>query len=430
MQQTGSLVKPSTQQSTQQKLSQQTQSQTQSPLAQMAQSTVQSQSQQMAQQQSTQSVLQSQVQQQSQSQQQQQQQSSLSSQTQIPPVTQQQQQSQQIPQSQPVHKIPTTSILSNLPSKQQNSVQSPILKASPASVESLISPPLTTIANGYSTAIPPISSAHTISSSRISTTSPSSLIGSSLHMAPNQISVSNTNGNANGLVPTPPSSLPVPVPQQPQVAAPTGPSAVTHTPHMDSLTVVSARTNSPAVATSATPTVVGPTLNGSLSAPIMSTNGAIPPYRSLYPSYPLYAPYSNLHHSPYLPPAVQSPAASPRTIESRTSRESPLVSSSKSVRPITPSSTNNTNSLNQTQPTQPGLSVVPQSSLREVQPPTTQSQQSLQQQNSQSSQQSLATHSLVAPSARPHSPRGHSPTRERDSYRFVFKKQSVFFLSY
>lgn len=57
-------------------------------------------------------------------------------------------------------------------------------------------------------------------------------------------------------------------------------------------------------------------------------------YRPPYPNYPLYAPYSGLPHSPYLPPAVPSPSASPRT-----SRESPMMqqmSKPPSLRPPTP----------------------------------------------------------------------------------------------
>lgn len=58
------------------------------------------------------------------------------------------------------------------------------------------------------------------------------------------------------------------------------------------------------------------------------------PYRPPYSNYPLYAPYSSLPHSPYLPPAVPSPSASPRT-----SRESPMmtqIGKTSGIRPPTP----------------------------------------------------------------------------------------------
>lgn len=175
------------------------------------------------------------------------------------------------------------------------------------------------------------------------------------------------------------------VPQQPPAAAPTGPPVITHPPGLDSATAASGRTNSPAVAT---PSAAAPNLNGVAPMILGGTNGQIPPYRPGYPNYPLYAPYSNLHHSPYLPPAVPSPAASPCTIDSRTNRESPLILSNKSMRPATPTNNHNT-----------------------------------------TSQQMLGSHRehQSALSTRSNSPRGHSPNRERDSYRFVFIFFKFFF---
>ncbi|XP_033239921.1 mucin-17 isoform X3 [Drosophila pseudoobscura] len=83
-----------------------------------------------------------------------------------------------------------------------------------------------------------------------------------------------------------------------------------------------------------------------------------PPYRTPYPNYSLYTPYSNITHGPYLPPTL--PTASPNTSSSplrisdaRSSRDSPIVpaslkaaslsftvqqsvSSTPAMRPITP----------------------------------------------------------------------------------------------
>lgn len=242
-------------------------------------------------------------------------------------------------------------------------------------------------------------------------------------------SVNNNNNNSinsnnsNSINSTPPASLPVAVPQTPPVAAPnTGQTPVTHPGLGDhNSTATIGRTNSPAVATSAVLSAAAPTLNGtSNTMPSMmhGTNGTIPPpyHRTAYPGYPLYTPYSNLHHSPYLPPAVPSPSVSPRTQDSRTNRESPLILSAKPVRPITPNTLNN--SIPSVAHTQSPLSMIPG-----VMPPMLSSSSvgSLNnrdpQQHSQISLPLSSQHSSSSTITRPHTPRGHSPTRERDSYR-------------
>lgn len=91
----------------------------------------------------------------------------------------------------------------------------------------------------------------------------------------------------------------------------------------------------PAIALSGAPPMLGGVPNG--IAPMLIHS----PYRTPYPGYPLYAPYSGLPHSPYLPPAVPSPNASPRTIDTRTGREIQSVAPSPKVistgmRPVTP----------------------------------------------------------------------------------------------
>lgn len=287
-------------------------------------------------------------------------------------------------------KIPST-CTSTSPGKQQQQPlsQSPSSKQQPA-IANLIGQPITTLANGFgSPSIPPISTNHPISTPRIT--------------SPNSTSVSQspiTNGMANSLA-QPPASLSVGVPQPPPATAPTAPTPSVH-PGLDSATA-SCRTNSPAVATSAVLSAAAPAANGNSNATITSSNGSLPSYRSGYPGYPLYAPYNNIHHSPYLP-AVPSPSASPRTVDSRTSRESPLINVSKTVRPITPNA-----SSNGVAPitTQGPLSIGSISSQTSRDQPTHQQQQQQQQQHNASSIQ------------RAHSPRGHSPNRERDSYRYV-----------
>lgn len=77
------------------------------------------------------------------------------------------------------------------------------------------------------------------------------------------------------------------------------------------------------------------------------------PYRPPYPNYAaLYAPYSGLPHSHYLPPAVPSPSAS----SPRTSRESPMMSQMAkppSLRPPTPVSQSSSSTPVQTSSAQP-----------------------------------------------------------------------------
>lgn len=125
---------------------------------------------------------------------------------------------------------------------------------------------------------------------------------------------------------------------------------------------------------------------GGLGLNVAMNGGIPPPYRTMYPGYSMYPPYG-MH--PYgLPPAVQPPTVSPRMHDR--SRESPLMS--KSVRPVTPNSNGTSNGL-QPSPLALGGSTTPTS--RE------------------------SGHSHSHPASRTHSPRGHSPSRERDNYRFV-----------
>lgn len=250
--------------------------------------------------------------------------------------------------------------------------------------------PLTTLANGFNTSVPPTSATHSISTPLIS--SPIS--------HPSAIT-NGTSSNSLGSLAQPPASLSVGVPQPPAATAPTVATPTLH-PSLDSSSA-GGRTNSPAVATSAVLSAAAPAANGNSNATTVSTNGGIPAYRSGYPGYPLYAPYSNLHH-PYLPPAVSSPSASPRTVDSRGNRESPLINS-KGMRPLTPNSANNGMS-SQMPPSSgipSGLASQPPSNLRDQQHPHQQHQS-----------QHLTTPTSIQ---KAHSPRGHSPTRERDSYR-------------
>lgn len=270
----------------------------------------------------------------------------------------QSQQSVQSP-SQPVQ------LTSSPPPHQQTQQSSPQTTKSSAPASNYVQP-LTTLANGFTVSTSSISSTHSISTPLITT--PIS----------NQSTITNGTSTTSltAIAQTPP-SLPIGLPHPPTATAP---SAVAPSAHSN-LDSSSARTNSPAVATSAAP----PAANGNVS-----TNGALGPYRSGYPGYPLYAPYNTFHHSsPYIPPAVSSPSASPRPVESRQSRESPLVNS-KGLRPITPNAINNSQ--------QPPIGASQATNLRE-----------------QSQSAHLAHTSLSLQKA--HSPRGHSPTRERDSYR-------------
>lgn len=247
--------------------------------------------------------------------------------------------------------------------QQQSSVQTQSTKQSSATISNF-GQPLTTLANGLNSSIPPTPTTHSISSPLIS--SPIS----------NQSAITNGNTPNNlSAITQPPSSLSVGVPHPPPATAPTALTPSGH-PGLDSA-VVSGRTNSPAVATSAVLSAAAPATNGNSNATTVSANGGINAYRTAYPGYPLYTPYSS---GPYVSQPVLSSSASPRTVDSRTNRESPLVNS-KGIRPITPTSLNNGISTSQT-----ASSIGSQPlNLRELQ--------------------------------KTHSPRGHSPNRERDSYR-------------
>lgn len=191
------------------------------------------------------------------------------------------------------------------------------------------------------------------------------------------------------------------IPHPPPAAAPTIAAPSAHSV-LDSSVAASGRTNSPAVATSAVLSAVAPAINGNSSATTVAANGNMPPYRQGYAPYALYAPYiaAHMHHSnPYIPPAIPSPSASPRTVDSRTNRESPMVNS-KGIRPMTPTTINN-GVLSQ-------LSV-PQTNAQSGSSSSSSSTTLREQQSSQ--------HSTSLSIQKAHSPRGHSPTRERDSYR-------------
>lgn len=198
--------------------------------------------------------------------------------------------------------------------QQQSSVQTQSTKQSSATISNF-GQPLTTLANGFNSSIPPISTTHSISSPLIS--SPIS----------NQSAITNGNTPNNlSAITQPPSSLPVGVPHPPPATAPTALTPSVH-PGLDSA-VASGRTNSPAVATSAVLSAAAPAINGNSNATTVSANGGMNAYRTAYPGYQLYAPYSS---NPYLPPTVLSPSASPRTVDSRINRESPLVNSKGKV---------------------------------------------------------------------------------------------------
>lgn len=154
--------------------------------------------------------------------------------------------------------------------------------------------------------------------------------------------------------------------------------------------------NAPSVLPSPAALSLPPALNGPGIPPLMGIGGlplsplTAPPYRAIYSSYGLYSPYG-LHPHPYGIPQtpIPPPALSPRTADTR---RDPSLVLSKPVRPATPNSNSNA-------------------------PPS-----------SQSSNNSLTTpgpnsfHMLGSAAA--NSPRGYSPTRERDSYRFVLMVRS------
>lgn len=133
---------------------------------------------------------------------------------------------------------------------------------------------------------------------------------------------------------------------------------------------------------------------------------------TLFCSYPLYAPYNSFHpNNPYMPSSIPSPSASPRTIDSRSSRESPLVNS-KGIRPMTPTTINNNGiashlSSGQPPPPQQQQQTMPLP-ISQAHVPTSASSHHLREQS---------THPASLSLQKAHSPRGHSPSRERDSYR-------------
>lgn len=200
-----------------------------------------------------------------------------------------------------------------------------------------------------------------------------------------------------------------------------------------------------------------------LGLPQGMTLPPVAPYKSYVNSpYPpsLYAPYNNIHHSPYnLPTAVPSPSASPRNsitpgAEIRRDK-SPHIIGDKG-RSITPGSTaSNNSSLGPSPASQQHLLHHHLSSSPHHYPPphpsghgigpvpvshTAISLSNLSSSNNSTSlrdQQSAAHHlqqhaqgsasataSGLPPSVIPriHSPRGGpSPNRERESFRYVFK---------
>lgn len=270
-------------------------------------------------------------------------------------------------------------------SQQQQPQQQPqqTTKSSPPSITNYTTPPLVTLANGFTPSSIPITS--TISATSIS----------------NQSSITNgTALNSLGPVTAPTASLPVGLPHPATATAPTAIAPSIH-PSLDSSTSIAGRTNSPAVATSAVLSAAAPAANGNSSATTVSSNGSIGSYRSGYPGYPLYAPYSSFHHTnPYMPSSIPSPSASPRTVDSR-SRESPLVNS-KGIRPMTPTTINNGASHLASGQSQPSMSLP----ISQGHVPT-----------SSSHLREQSTHSALS-LQKAHSPRGHSPSRERDSYRY------------
>lgn len=193
-----------------------------------------------------------------------------------------------------------------------------------------------------------------------------------------------------------------PHPHPPPAAAPTIAAPTTHSA-LDSSVAASGRTNSPAVATSAVLSAVAPAINGNSNATTVAANGNMAGYRQGYAPYALYAPYiaAHMHHSnPYIPPAIPSPSASPRTVDSRSNRESPMVNS-KGIRPMTPTTINN--GIQSQLP-------APQTAAQPASSSSSSSSNSLR-------EQQQSQHSAALSLQKAHSPRGHSPTRERDSYR-------------
>ena len=136
------------------------------------------------------------------------------------------------------------------------------------------------------------------------------------------------------------------------------------------------------------PLSLPPTLNGPGIPPLAGLAGlplsplTAPSYRAIYP-YGIYSPYGIPSHPYGIPPTpISSPALSPRAADTR--RDSSLVLS-KTVRPVTPNSN--------------------------ISAPTSSS-------NNSSTLSGPNSFNLLG-SASNSTPRGYSPTRERDNYRFV-----------
>lgn len=302
--------------------------------------------------------------------------------------------------------------------KQQQQQQLPSsqvqIKQSTSSHPIYGQPPLTTFANGFGTSIQPISTAHSISTPLVATplTSQSALTNGS-----SSISVQQNQ---------PVSTLPASLPHPPAASVPAVATPSTHLAH-ENASIASGRTNSPAVATSAVLSAVAPSVNGNSSATTVSSNGAgIGPYRPGYPPF-LYAPYGNFHHTnPYIPPAISSPSASPRPTDARTNRESNLIAQN-GMRSITPTATAISNGISSQLPsTQCAHSSQQQQMQIQSQPLSVTS--NLREQ-SQATTPTHPQHSGSLQMQKSHSPRGHSPNRERDSYRYVGHFLMIIFLS-
>lgn len=296
------------------------------------------------------------------------------------------------------NKIPTTCTSTSVssPNSKQSMVSSPAVqspggpptnnkKHSPT-ISNLLAPTSSTnpaSSNGASTnatAVPsPVSSTSSLSSismpSRLGSSTPPVVPASSV--ASLGLISTNTPTTTAAVNSTPsPLSVPVVNSQAPHLSVDANSQSMPPT------------SNAPTILPSPASLSLPPTLNGPGMPPLMGLGGmpmsplSAPPYRAMYPSYGLYPTYG-LHPHPYgIPPSpIPSPALSPRTAETR--RDSSLVLS-KPVRPVTPNSN----------------SSVPTSS------------------NNSSTPSGPNSFHLLG-SAATNSPRGYSPTRERDNYRFV-----------
>lgn len=310
------------------------------------------------------------------------------------PSHQQQQQHQQSPAPQQTSSSPPLA-------HQQSSPQSLVLPSTPAQTKqstplhnAYTQPPLTTLANGFGPSMPAISTSHSISASHIA--SPIT----------NQTSI--TNGSSTA-------SAPSTHPSAHQATAPICATSITATPSTHSnddktLTTNSLRTTSPATAIQPS---AGPIVNGNSPViPGMPNGSMMSPYRSGYPPpYPLYPPYGGFHHgNPYIPPAITSPSQSPRPTDARMSRESSLIAAN-GIRPMTPTAA--------TAISQNGISIAQMAAaVSSASAQHGSHSTSAQQQQSQSQSQSHpASHSTVLSLQKSQSPRGPSPSRERESYR-------------